>query len=168
MNQTLYERRKESIVKHSKGFLPSAWTKDLGVKYHVKPETVWRDWNRRKNWLPLIMNMSDPEVVRDEVLTENDEVKKTAWGFIARIFREAKDNPEVLSRNYTVLASFMKTIVFINDRKLELVGYSSGKVNAEDMREMERLTDQLDFNTLPDEDKKVLLNAEELLHKEPI
>ena len=79
MNQSLYERRGQCLKFYSRGIPPSKWTKELSQVYHVSPDTIWRDWNRRDRWLPVIANMKDPETVMSACVQENMQVKEAAW-----------------------------------------------------------------------------------------
>jgi len=112
MDQKLYERRVDSLKLHSRGVKPSIFSQELSQLYHVSPETVWHDWNRRQTWLPVVANMKDPELVMAECLIENREVKQAAW----KLYMTGdNDNARVAA---------LKIVLDANDRILQLVSPS--------------------------------------------
>lgn len=108
MNQTLYERRVQCLKFYSRGIPPSKWTKELSQIYHVSPDTIWRDWNRRQIWLPVIANMKDPETVMSACVQENMQVKEAAW----KLYHNGD--------NDNARAAALKIILEVNDRLMEL------------------------------------------------
>ena len=108
MNQALYERRVQCLKFYSRGIPPSKWTKELSQIYNVSPDTIWRDWNQRHTWLPVIANMKDPETVMAACVQENMQVKEAAW----KLYHSAEID--------TVKAAALKIILEVNDRLMEL------------------------------------------------
>lgn len=112
MNQTLYERRLDSLRFHSRGIPPSVWTKELAQKYKVFADTIWRDWNQRHTWLPVVANMKNPETVMAGCVQENIQVKQAAW----KLYHSAQ--------NDTAKAAALKVILEVNDRLFSLTSPS--------------------------------------------
>lgn len=111
MDQKLYECRMESIKYDSYGVRPSTWTKELGAKYHKKPETVWRDWNRRKNWLALLVRMSGQDQELDTCRAKLMLIEKSAWDL------------RINADNSNAKSAALKIILDIINRRLELAGF---------------------------------------------
>jgi len=118
MNQQLYERRLDCLQMYSRGIKPSVFTQELGQKYKVFPDTIWRDWQNRNHWLSLVARMRDPETVMIACVEENNLVKKAAWS----LFYNAE--------NDTAKACALKLIVDVNDRILKLNMFGSEGVEA--------------------------------------
>lgn len=152
MNVELYERRIDFLKLHNRGVKPSAIAKELEQKYNVFASSILRDWNERSVWLPVVMKMQEPETVAAMCRQENKQVKESAWS----LFHNAE--------NDTAKCGALRLILDVNDRELELAGYSRGtsRESEEDKRVFVR---DVDFNELPEDDRQVLLDAETVFQK---
>lgn len=63
MNPELRERRIDMIEAIGKRIRPSHFICTLAKKWKVKEETLQRDWARRRQWMPKLMQLGDPTLI---------------------------------------------------------------------------------------------------------
>lgn len=78
INHRLMQRRSEVIALKSKGIPLNLITKELAVKYRCTRKMIYEDWEKRSEWLPLVIQLNDP-TLKYEVLSGIEQILPQAW-----------------------------------------------------------------------------------------
>jgi len=63
MNPELRERRIDMIEAVGKRIRPSLFIRAIAKKQNIKEDTLRRDWARRRQWMPKLMQLGDPSLI---------------------------------------------------------------------------------------------------------
>jgi len=58
---------------------PSAVVTQLAEKYGVTERALWSDWQRRKRWVPLLLDLEKYAEFTEMIRRKLDGVQKAAW-----------------------------------------------------------------------------------------
>lgn len=92
LNIDLLKRRVEMLDSVCKGFHPSSVISQLAEKYHVSARCLWCDWERRRKWVPTLLNLENYGEFAQEIETKLNAVQKAAW---STYLRTKNDNARV-------------------------------------------------------------------------
>jgi len=73
------KRRAEMLDAVSTGLHPSAVITQLAEKYDVTERALWSDWVRRKNWVPILLNLEKYAEFTQMIEHKLGAVQKAAW-----------------------------------------------------------------------------------------
>ena len=74
-----WERRKEMVMLYEQGYAFSDFVEQLSEKYKMKPDTVERDWHRRKKWLPVLAKIDDKQFHISKISMRIRAIMDAAW-----------------------------------------------------------------------------------------
>lgn len=78
INHRLMQRRSELIALKSKGIPLNLITKELALKYKCTRKMIYDDWEKRNQWLPLVIQLNDP-TLKYAVLAGIEQILPQAW-----------------------------------------------------------------------------------------
>jgi DNA polymerase III delta prime subunit len=73
------ERRREMMSLIVQGYPLSVVADAIEKKYRVPADVVYKDWQRREKWLPLLYNIDKPDALVNELLTQMHTTIEKAW-----------------------------------------------------------------------------------------
>ena len=74
MQANIVERRRELLKLRSLGVsLPDA-VKELASKFDVSARTIYSDWEKRKDWIGLFLDIGDPEAFSLDILSNHRQI----------------------------------------------------------------------------------------------
>ena len=68
----------------SKGFHPSVVISQMAEKYEVSERCLWSDWERRENWVSIIMGFDKYAGFVEAAEGKLNAVQKAAWTMYSR------------------------------------------------------------------------------------
>lgn len=75
----LLERRREMVKLFVEGYMLSDFADQLAKKYVCPVSAVLRDWKRRKQWMPLVATVEDPELHIAMIMLRFKAVSDACW-----------------------------------------------------------------------------------------
>lgn len=78
MREQLLIRRTEMLKLRGIGQRLHNLVKDLAVKYNVSERAVYYDWKNRGKWIPVLLNLEDPQAFLCEIVSKHDELRRMA------------------------------------------------------------------------------------------
>ena len=76
MDKALLERRTDMLHKHLMGAPLKAIVESLSEKYGVKEKQLYTDWERRRKWLPQIVQLDNPALLHEHLQGVLDEIPR--------------------------------------------------------------------------------------------
>ena len=145
MDLALLKRRTEMLDMICKGFHPSAVITQMAENYSVSERCLWSDWERRKQWIPMLLSLEKYADFADAMETKLNAVQKAAW---STYMRASNDNAKV---------GALKVV-------LESVEVHSNAVLSRDI--LERLEHVEELTGIKDkEGKETMKNSKEVLKR---
>jgi hypothetical protein len=111
----LIERRRK-MLRCSLGGDITTCVKRLAREYGVTESALWRDWQRRSEWLGSIGSLDDPIAAAKKLLAEKELVREEAW----RIFQKAEENRR-WSDNTNGMVGALNLVNRTIDQEIELL-----------------------------------------------
>jgi hypothetical protein len=78
VDKALLDRRTEMLQQDAKGIPLKLIVQDLSPKYNRSEKQMYSDWERRKKWIPQIVQLNDPTLVH-KFLEGARSVLPKAW-----------------------------------------------------------------------------------------
>jgi hypothetical protein len=78
VDKALLERRTELLQQHAKGIPLKLSVQDLSGKYNRSEKQMYSDWERRKKWIPQIVQLNDPTLLHVSIEGAKSVLPK-AW-----------------------------------------------------------------------------------------
>lgn len=75
----LLERRREMVKLFVEGYMLSDFADQLAKKYVCPVSAVLRDWKRRKQWMPMVATVEDPELHIATIMLRFKAVSDACW-----------------------------------------------------------------------------------------
>lgn len=153
------ERRREMVKLFVEGYMLSDFADQLAKKYLCPVSALVRDWKRRKEWMPMVATVEDPELHIATIMLRFQAVSDACWV----TYRMAKKAGNVKAMNGAVgeLTRLLKHEVDVLQ--------SLGVLHVEPERLDARVT-QLNVGPMPWEEipeaKEALQRIREKLRKE--
>lgn len=76
MNAELYRRRKLMLKNHGEGFSLTENVRFLSEKFRVSERICYADWQKRAEWLPILLDIKDVESYYLSLLVTHNEIYK--------------------------------------------------------------------------------------------
>jgi len=81
---TLLKRRVEMLDDVTKGFHLSTVITQLAEKYKVSEACLYKDWERRGQWMPIVMGLDKFAEFTDIIESKLNAVQRAAWALYTR------------------------------------------------------------------------------------
>ncbi len=78
------KRRVEMLDDITKGFHLSMVVPQLAEKYHVSEVCLYKDWERRGQWIPVLMGLDKFAEFTDVIESKLNAVQRAAWSLYLR------------------------------------------------------------------------------------
>ena len=88
----ILKRRVELLDAVSTGLHPSVVVAQLAEKYGLSEKALWSDWERRGNWVPLLLGLEKYAGFADELGHKLNAVQRAAWSVY---LKASNDNARV-------------------------------------------------------------------------
>lgn len=76
MREQLLLRRTEMLKQRGIGVHLHNIVKDLAHKYSVSERQIYHDWENRGKWIPVLLNLKDPQAFLCEIVARHDELRR--------------------------------------------------------------------------------------------
>jgi hypothetical protein len=83
LHKQLLERRTNLLKAICIGVPLKTAINKIAEEYKVKEKLLYRDWERRKSWLPLVVQLRDQTLI-NEIAMGIQQAREHAWTIIAR------------------------------------------------------------------------------------
>lgn len=80
MREDVKARRVAMFDYDSAGTRPSIFIPELAERLEVSESTLWRDWGRRRSWIPKLARLTENMNLVAEELTRIDRLKRQVYG----------------------------------------------------------------------------------------
>jgi len=153
VDKALLERRTDMLHKHLMGAPLKAIVANLSEKYDATEKQLYTDWERRRKWIPQIVQLNDPALLHEHMQGILDEIPQL-WLIAAG---KTDDEKKYLYRTRDRLEAF-KEIKDIRFRVLEIL-QTIGVIEKKP-QQVNLLSLNIGFEADPDLKKALLEEAE--------
>ena len=74
MHTTLMERRRKMLQYKSEGLSLADIVKHLATEYNVSLRSLYYDWEKRKQWMATVLEISDPETFFLDLVSRHHDI----------------------------------------------------------------------------------------------